>query len=101
MFKSLLVAVVLVVLSLVSVGAFATSGVHTLTGSIIFTKIPGNVNVMIQENVNSDFMSEAACLGAKSAKEHSTFSPLASVTAGAPSEGDIRKFVNLQCVPKF
>jgi len=96
--KQLLLAVTL---SLVSVSTFATSGVHTLTGSVIFTKIPGYPAVVVQENVTSDFMSEAACLGAKSAKEHGLFSAVASVTAGAASEGDIRKFVNLQCVPKF
>ena len=90
------------VLSLVSVGAFATvQAPHVLSGSIIYTKIPGSVSAMVQENVEVDFLSESACTGAKTAKEHGSFSPLASVTAGAASEGDIRKFVNLQCLPKF
>lgn len=93
-----------VVLSLVSVGAFATPPnltPHVLSGSIIYVAIPGSPAAVVQENVEVDFLSESACAGAKTAKEHSAFSPLASVTNGAKSEGDIRKFVNLQCLPKF
>lgn len=95
--KQLLLAVVLMVLM---VGAASAADTHTLSGSVIYISVPGATTTPLIENVNVNFYSESACNGAKVLKEHGVFSAYASVTAGAKSEGDIRKYVNVQCLPK-
>lgn len=101
MFKFLLAVVVSMFFAGVAFATPPNLTPHVLSGSIIYVAIPGSPSAIVQENVEVDFLSESACTGAKTAKEHGGFSPLASVTNGAKSEGDIRKFVNLQCLPKF
>jgi len=81
----------------ISGSAFATG--HRLTGAVILNKVPGSNLETLAVQYNARFASLADCNAAISTIEHATFSPFAQVTKGGKSEGDIQKFVFLQCLP--
>lgn len=94
--KKLLFALCLVTLS---AHAFAVNVPHQLTGAVIVSKVPGSAIETPTINYNARMNSYAACTSAVQAIEHATFSPYPQVTNGGKSEGDIQKFVFLQCLP--
>lgn len=84
-------------LAAISCSAMATS--YQLTGAVVFNKVPGSSIETPTVQYNAKFASQSDCTAAISAIEHATFSPYAQVTKGGKSEGDIQKFVFLQCLP--
>ena len=92
--KKALLALILLAASNV---AFATA--HQLTGAVVLNKVPGSSIETPAVQYSVRFGTLAKCNDAINTIEHATFSPYAQVTKGGKSEGDIQKFVFLQCLP--
>lgn len=90
---------VLFALCLIAISGSAFAAGHQLTGAVILNKVPGSNLETPAVQYNAKFASLADCNAAISTIEHATFSPYAQVTKGGKSEGDIQKFVFLQCLP--
>lgn len=86
-------------LCLFAASNMAFAAAHQLTGAVVFNKVPGSAIETPTVQYNARFASQNDCIAAISAIEHATFSPYAQVTKGGKSEGDIQKFVFLQCLP--
>lgn len=95
MFKSLFLVVGLM-FALVGV-AVATP--VTMVGGVIFVGVPGAATTPVVVNYNTEHNNQADCDAAIAAIDIEEFVPYGNVAHGGKSEGDIKKYVFLKCVP--
>lgn len=86
-------------LCLFAASSMAFAAAHQLTGAVVLNKVPGSAIETPTVQYNVRFPTIDGCTAAINTIQHATFSLYGQVTNGGKSEGDIQKFVFLQCLP--